>query len=152
MPRLLTAGAGFTVAAIAASIIVPNYRLATNRSSQKRTMADMRSIATAWEARASDVHSYAIAPHSRHVTATALAGVLEPKYIRKLPHIDGWGTEYQFTAGDYDAEGRAETYIIRSLGSDHRSDRADASGPTTNFASDIIYSNGSFVQYPEDAG
>jgi len=152
MPRLLTIGAGLALVTLAASIIVPDYRHATNRIAQKRTMADMRSIATAWEARANDVHSYAVAPHKGPVTTTELARALEPKYIRKLPHVDGWGAEYQLTAGDYDAEGHAETYTIRSLGSDHKSDRADASGATSRFASDIIYSNGSFVQYPEEAG
>jgi len=152
MSRLLTVGAGLTFVTLIASVIVPDYRDAVRRSSQKRTMADMRSIAMAWEARASDVHSYAVGPPRRHVTTTDLARALEPKYIRNLPRVDGWGTEFQFSAGDYDAEGRADTYIIRSLGSDRRNDRSDASGPTGNFASDIIYSNGSFVQYPEEAG
>jgi hypothetical protein len=152
MPRLLTVGAGLTFVTLAASIIVPNYRFVANRSSQKRTMADMRTIAAAWEARASDVDSYAVVEPKRPVTTIELARALEPKYIRKLPRVDGWGTEFQLTAGDYDAEGHAATYTIRSLGSDRRSDRADASGATSNFASDIIYSNGSFTQYPESAG
>lgn len=152
MSRLLTAGAGLTFVTLAAAVMVPNYRVAVGRSSQKKTMADMRSIAMAWEARANDIQSYAVAPRKRLVTTSELARALEPKYIRKLPRVDGWGTEFQFMSGDYDAEGRAETYVIRSLGRDHKSDRADASGATSNFDSDIIYSNGSFVQYPEEAG
>lgn len=146
MPRLLTVGAGLTLVALAAAIIVPDYRVAVMRNAQKRTMADMHSIAAAWEARADDVHSYAVAPRNKRlVTASELARALEPKYIRNLPRVDGWGAEYQFTAD-------AETYVIRSLGRDHKSDRADASGATSSFDSDIIYSNGSFVQYPEEAG
>lgn len=145
MPRLLTAGAGLTLVALAAAVVVPDYRVAVMRNAQKRTMADMHSIAAAWEARAIDVHSYAVAPRKRLVTASELARALEPKYIRNFPRVDGWGTEYQFTAD-------AETYAIRSLGRDHKSDRADASGATNSFDSDIIYSNGSFVQYPEEAG
>jgi len=145
MSRLFTAGAGLTLVTLIASVAVPNYRVATNRSAEKRTMADIRSIATAWEARADDVHSYAVAPPGRAVTTTDLARALSPKYIRTFPRVDGWGTEYQFTAN-------ADSYSIRSLGNDHKNDRAEASGPTSNFASDIIYSDGSFVQYPEGAG
>ena len=38
---------------ILAAIAIPNLLTAMQRSKQKRTMADMRSVATAWEARAS---------------------------------------------------------------------------------------------------
>ena len=145
MSRLFTAGAGLTLVTLIASVAVPNYRFAKNRSAEKRTMADIRSIATAWEARASDVHSYEVAPPGRTVTTTELVRALSPKYIRTFPRVDGWGTEFQFTAN-------ADTYSIRSLGNDHKNDRAEGNGATNNFASDIIYSNGSFTQYPEDAG
>src|SRR5258708_18874749 len=43
---------------ILAAIAIPNLLIAVQRSKQKRTMADMRSIATAWEARATDVNRY----------------------------------------------------------------------------------------------
>ena len=137
---------------------VPAAFHARTRSRQSRTMADMRSIATAWEARATDINSYSVG--SRHgrqtaerVTTADLAQALEPKYIRKFPRTDGWGSEFQFTTSDYDPEGRAETYVIRSLGSDAQMDRdANASGATTNPADDLVYSNGSFVRYPERAG
>ncbi|HMC21457.1 MAG TPA: prepilin-type N-terminal cleavage/methylation domain-containing protein, partial [Thermoanaerobaculia bacterium] len=36
---------------ILAAIAIPNLLTAMQRSKQKRTMADMRTIATAWEAR-----------------------------------------------------------------------------------------------------
>src|SRR5437660_12266334 len=39
---------------ILAAIAIPNLLTAMQRSKQKRTMADMRTIATAWEARATD--------------------------------------------------------------------------------------------------
>jgi type II secretory pathway pseudopilin PulG len=135
-------------------VVVPQFVHARNRSRQKQTMADMRTIATAWEARASDINSYSVGPGRRspgpqHVSAAELALALEPKYIRKLPRRDGWGTEFQFTTSGYD-----ETYFIRSYGSDGEPDRIlnVASGATTNFADDLIYSNGSFIQYPESSG
>src|SRR5437588_4537932 len=43
---------------ILASIAIPNLLTAMQRSKQKRTMADMRTIGTAWEARATDVNRY----------------------------------------------------------------------------------------------
>src|SRR5512138_2035470 len=81
---------------ILAAIAIPNLLTAMQRSKQKRTMADMRSIATAWEARATDVNTYALAgvtavvytpPAS--VTYDKLSGWLSPTYIRTLPQNDG---------------------------------------------------------------
>src|SRR5437763_1331013 len=43
---------------ILAAIAIPNLLTAMQRSKQKRTMADMRTIATAWEARATDTNKY----------------------------------------------------------------------------------------------
>ena len=46
---------------ILAAIAIPNLLTAMQRSKQKRTMADIRTIATAWEARATDVNTYSAA-------------------------------------------------------------------------------------------
>src|SRR5437762_3107360 len=43
---------------IIASIAIPNLLVAIQRSKQRRTMVDMRSIATAWEARNSEAGRY----------------------------------------------------------------------------------------------
>ena len=159
MKRPLLATAGLTLLGFFALCTVPAALHARTGSRQRRTMEDMRSIATAWEARAADINSYSVG--SRHgrqtaerVTTADLAQALEPKYIRKLPRMDGWGTEFQFSTSDYDPDGRAETYVIRSLGSDARLDRSAnrASGATSNPADDLIYSNGSFIRYPESSG
>lgn len=166
MQRILSIGAGLAFAMFLAWVIVPNYLQARNRSRQKQTMADIRSIATAWEARATDINSYSVGarhnsragasmkmPTERRVTAAELASALEPAYIRKLPRTDGWGTEFQFTTAGYEIAGQAQTYTIRSLGSDGRADRIpNLSGSTTNFSDDVIYSNGSFTRYPEASG
>ena len=145
--------------AFLALFLLPQFMQARNRSRQQQTMADMRSIATAWEARASDINSYSVGPGRQppgphHVSAADLALALEPTYIRQLPRRDGWGTEFQFTTADDDEAGHAATYVIRSFGSDGEPDRIlnVASGATTNFADDLIYSNGSFVRYPESSG
>lgn len=163
MPRLIKTGAVIACVVGLSWVVVPNLIVARNRSSQKRTMADMRSIAAAWEARATDVNSYSVR-HSRlgrnphplgeeTVTPAELAEALEPKYIRHLPRVDGWGSEFRFAVSDYDDAGEAATYTIRSLGRDRRRDASPRpAGPTGSFEADIVYSNGSFTQYPEEAG
>src|SRR3982750_4440311 len=87
---------------ILAAIAIPNLLTAMQRSKQKRTMADIRTIATAWEARATDVNSYSAAgltsfswPAS-NVTGTTLDGILSPTYIKSLPQKDGWSDVYGF--------------------------------------------------------
>jgi general secretion pathway protein G len=131
---------------ILAAIAIPNMLTALQRSRQKRTMADMRSIATAWEARATDVNSYnaggAVSLLNTDVTGT-LSGILVPTYIKTLPKKDGWSNPYVFRT---DTPGN--NYLIRSLGKDNSLDGA-VGGPTTSFNSDILFSNGTFVQYPE---
>ena len=143
----MTRGIIIPVAAIAAvlfAVAIPNLSKARNRSRQKQTMADMRSIATAWEARATDRNSYAVGVS--RPTPAELARVLEPTYIRQMPRQDAWGTEFHLMS-------TADTYTIRALGSDRRADRvATLSGVTTNFSDDIVFSDGVFVRYPEEAG
>src|SRR5215471_2765260 len=83
---------------ILAAIAIPNLLNAVQRGKQKRTMADMRSLATAVEAYAVDNNNY--------LAATCLPGVfttygtvmdtnslssLSPTYIGNPPRIDGWG-------------------------------------------------------------
>jgi type II secretory pathway pseudopilin PulG len=133
-----------TTASLAA-VVVPNLRVALNRSKEKRTMAGMRAIATAWEARANDRNAYTIGVDRGVVAARdasdfaklhrvsyeELRAALEPKYIPMLPRTDGWGHDYELATGDYDANGEAQLYAIRSRGHG------------------IVYSNGSFLQSPE---
>jgi type II secretory pathway pseudopilin PulG len=127
-----------------AGVVVPNLLDAMNRSRERRTMAGIRAIATAWEARAADRNAYTVGIHgaaaARDATDFAklhrvryeeLRAALEPKYIRALPRTDGWGKDFELATGDYDAKGEAQLYAIRSPGHG------------------IVYSNGSFLQGPE---
>lgn len=125
---------------LVAAVGTPNLITARQRSAQKRTMADIRSIATAWEARATDVNSYSVGGGA--VSYEALSHALVPKYIRTLPRRDGWGRPFDFAATD-------QQYTIRSRGRDDRVDASDANQATTSFDNDIVYSNGTFTRYPE---
>ena len=143
---------------ILAAIAIPNLLTAMQRSKQKRTMADMRTIATAWEARATDLNRYnAAGATGLQTTATVdvtgddLTAGLAPTYIKTLPTKDGWGNLYRFRAQfAWNATATpAQEYLIWSPAKDTTFEGTPAGGATTNFNSDILYSNGSFVQYPE---
>jgi type II secretion system protein G len=137
---------------ILAAIAVPNLLSALNRTRQKRTMADMRTIATAWEARAADVNSYNAAGVSwpaADASVTTLFTMLTPTYVKKIPMYDGWNEEFRVSSGEeYD-------YTVKSFGADRlettTANSAATRMSTDKFDCDIILSNGFFVLYPEGA-
>jgi len=143
---------------ILAAIAIPNLLTAMQRARQKRTMSDMRNLAIAWEARATEMNSFTAAGSGRTdytwpaspITYAELKLMLQPTYIRALPDKDGWGSLYDFAA-DEDAGSAvaSDVYGVRSYGRDGKVDGTLVIGPTSNFSCDIIYSNGSFVAYPE---
>src|SRR5438270_8386844 len=105
---------------ILAAIAIPNLLNAVQRGKQKRTMSDMRALATAVEAYAVDNNSYppASCPAGLLAIIGAAAAVdaasfskLSPTYIGQPPKIDGWG-EVGLYAND------TNDYAIRSLGCD----------------------------------
>ena len=138
-----------------AALIVPNLLEALERSRQKRSMADMRSIATGWEARAEDLKTFAVGsrravpPGTFHsVPLAELERALVPTYIRKLPRLDGWGNAFDVYVGGYDAEGRAKHYLVRSRGSDGRAETSRyRHGETSSFREDLVFANGNFIRH-----
>jgi type II secretion system protein G len=133
---------------ILAAIAIPNLLTAMQRSKQKRTMADMRSVATSWEARATDVNQYTAAgnltlPPIMTDGIGGLATMLQPTYIKQLPQKDGWNNLYAVYAD-------ANEYAIISYGKNGEPEGSSfPGGPTTSFDNDIVFQNGSFTQYPE---
>ena len=137
---------------ILAAIAIPNLLNAVQRGKQKRTMSDMRALATAIEAYAVDNNAYPPASCPTGVTAIIAAAVavdsasfsrLSPTYIGQPPIVDGWG-EFVFYAND------TNQYAILSSGRDKiKQGTVTGCGTTTDFNNDIIYSNGTFVQWPE---
>jgi hypothetical protein len=123
------------------AVAVPCLLTAMQRSSQKRTVADMRTIATAWEALATDRKSY-LAGRPGNVSYEELRQRLEPTYIKHLPALDGWGSRFLLATN-------GQSYSIRSMGRDRVLDPHAAPGATTDFDCDIIYADGAFVSYPE---
>jgi type II secretion system protein G len=139
---------------ILAAIAIPNLLTAMQRSKQKRTMADMSTIATAWEARATDLNKYnaagAITYQKTGVTIDNLTTHLEPTFCKTFPKKDGWGNTWLFGADQaWGAATAAQEYAIASSAKDGAFETAPVGGPTTRFDCDIIYSNGAFLAFPE---
>lgn len=131
---------------IIAAIAIPNLLNAIQRGKQKRTMGDLRTSATAIEAYAVDNNAYPTQATQGNVSQ--IATHLEPTYIKAIPTTDGWNNdiEYQTDAGGTE-------YTLGSSGKDgsfeKNLDAYDAGTQTTAFDSDIVFSTGSFIQWPE---
>ena len=146
-----------TLIAAAGWAVAINVIRNTERNRRNRTMADMRSIATALEARATDFKSFTMGPVRRlppgtfhRVPQVEVERALIPVYVRKLPRLDGWGQPIRVYVGGYDQKGRAQDYLVRSFGSDRRADTSRyVLGITTSMQEDVIFSNGSFIRRPE---
>ena len=141
---------------ILAAIAIPNLLTAMQRSKQKRTMADMRSIATAWEARATDYNRYNAAGYDTSgitsISQATLDMLVTPTYIRTLPTKDGWGQQWIFgmdQVGTASSDQPAQRYQIISKGRNASQETGTLNGPSTHFDCDIVYENGAFVVYPE---
>ena len=136
---------------ILAAIAIPNLLNAVQRGKQKRTMSDMRSLATAVEAYAVDNNSYPAAScngglytsGTENTLATNSFTNLSPTYIAQPPITDGWGRALK-----YAVNANTDNYRIRSQGRD-ATDSSFVCGTTTNFNDDIVYANGTFIQWPE---
>lgn len=134
------------------AIATINYRKAIERARQRRSMADMRSLATAVEAYAADLERY---PPSSAFTLPpglplpsdnlALMGTyIQPTYIRVVPMVDGWNSWFTYATTPSKTD-----YAVRSNGRAGEPQGAPLYGPTTDFKDDIILVNGQFVQWPE---
>jgi general secretion pathway protein G len=134
------------VIGILAAIAIPNMVTAKERAKQKRTMADVRSVATAVEAYATD--------HNHYPNATdmeSLRPLLTPTYMRELPARDAWLHEFRYAA--WSRANELDSYAVGSAGKDGvwQYDKVEeyTQGSTHSFDCDIVFSNGNFVQYPE---
>ena len=138
---------------ILAAIAIPNLLNAVQRGKQKRSMSDMRTMATAIESYAVDNNFYPAAACPAQAITTGAEindtslSVLAPTYIANPVRKDGWDHFFQYGT---DTTTNAQAYGLISTGRD------GANGPrtcttTTNFNDDIVYSNGGFVQFPQGA-
>ena len=137
---------GVAFVGILAAIAIPNLLTAMQRAKQKRTLAEMRIIATALDAYAIDKKQFP-APDT-------IEQSLVPTYVKTLPMKDGWDRPILYDCWSSAATGGCDSYAIASGGRDGQfefdsPDQYDGRGATTNFDSDIVMINGRFVQYPQ---
>ena len=141
---------------VLAAIAIPNLLNALQRGKQKRTMADMRTLATAIESYNVDNSGYPSAftcpgpqvlpdgsDNGDALTSFSFS-LLKPTYIALPPWSDGWHHSMH-----YKVDNQLFAYAIVSWGRDGAADGSIACGTTTDFNSDIVYTNGTFVQYPD---
>src|SRR5213083_857462 len=123
---------------IIAAIAIPNLLNAIDRSKQKRTMADIRSVGTAVEEYAIDNNFYPIQPAQGPI-ATTIAVLLEGPYIKVTPKTDGWNFDI-----NYGSAAAGQGYTIRSYGKDGAKNAAQAAGAFNSFDCDIVFQQGQF--------
>lgn len=131
---------------IIAAIAIPNLLNAINRGRQKRSMADMRTLGTATEAYGVDVGFYPT-QSEEDLPNSDMINYLQPTYVARAPRNDGWRTAFRCMS-------ERRFYSFLSKGRDAEQEAAMNSdlynrNPTTDLDCDIVYSNGTFMSYPE---
>ena len=126
------------------SVVAADLQSALERSKAARTRADMRTIATATEAYATDNNKY---PKAKD--AGGLEKLLIPTYIRTFPRQDGWGHAYVYVVSPDSAH-----YIIASAGPDGKLETAStvfkpAKDPGA-YGDDLVFMDGEFVRGGKD--
>ena len=140
---------------ILAAIAIPNLLTAMQRSKQKRSMADMRTIATAWEARATDVNKYSAAggvtiPGTARCRTRRSTRCWHRPTSRCCRRKTAGAMPGSTTSIRHSAQHRSAAVCDHCrYGRDGSSRAARRRAATTNFDCDIIYSQGGFLQYPE---
>jgi type II secretion system protein G len=143
---------GIALIGLLSAILVPNLRNVSRVSRQRRTMADMQTLATAIEAYAVDHGAYPAAaacgrsellPDPVELKDDAFLSTLVPTYIAQPPRTDAWGNPF-----GYGRDTSGTSYLIQSRGENGGSFEKLRCGPTADFDADIAYSNGAFVQWP----
>jgi len=131
------------------------------RTPWEPTIADMRAVATAVEAYATDENKYPDA-----ATWSDLGKVLSPTYIKTMPQKDGWGNEYAYVVSDDKARYRIvssgadgvfewDSRRIAPLTKAQQNAAPDAPVPEPKYSDrledDIIFADGVFAQMPKVA-
>ena len=133
---------------IIAAIAIPNLLSAIQRSKQKRTMSDMRSMGTGLGSYQVDYNGYPSAGAFPGAVTTAFP-FLDPNYIVNPPTKDGWRTMYGWTDGPVAVTPWVSSYTLTSFGKDLTGSDVVTSEITRYFDCDIIYQDGQFQQSPE---
>ena len=152
---------------IIAAILIPNLLDALQKANQRRTMANMRNLGTAWYSWLTDVASVSAAGANafdwtlldRDITAEGLLTTLYQNqgmfYTRHVPKDDGWGNAFEYAwSGNPSSQ---QVIGMRSLGRDGVEGPIDKNpytvGPfvSTAYDEDIVWVDGIFLRWPQGA-
>jgi uncharacterized protein len=135
------------------AVIVEVREIQEKRRPWRRTMSDMRNVATAVEAYAIDNDRYPAGDYA------SLKEVLSPTYMKTVPEKDIWGNAYAYVAA---ADG--QSYRLVSSGADANFEwdsrriaaKKDGEEPAATryrerLEDDLIFEDGRFVQAPQQA-
>lgn len=109
-----------------------------------RAIADIRAIATALEAYATDQNQYPAGG------TDAIESSLVPTYIKSLPTIDPWGTRYKINCygGGYAIASAGADRTFRAPSGEILNEPWKESLVSDSPGADITFQNGTFVQVP----
>lgn len=153
---VLAIGCGLVLVAvlgIVAALVIPNFVMAKGRAAQKRTLADMRSLAVALESFRADTGVYPGGDSIEEVAAQLGAhGWTSPTAT------DAWGHPMRWGCWEPDGDGCA-SYELVSPGKDGQLQPDDGAGgytegafPSDDFDADIVLHDGMFSRWPEGQG
>ena len=149
---------------IIAAILIPNLIDALQKAKQKRTMADMRNVGTAWLSWVTDVVSGAAAGQRTwdggaysQITSANLYLTMHPSstffYLNELPGKDGWKNSYLYGYTGFPLS--SQVIAIGSGGRDGGTNALTAFGQVstgpftpTDYDQDIIWADGFYVRWP----
>ena len=124
---------------ILAAIAIPQLLRAIETARQRRSMADLRTLAQGVEIYQHDTGHY---PNVGTVSALDLEPIITPHAIGRIPTKDGWNRTF-FVMSDGDG------YTLISYGRDGLANAPWIYGPTQRFNDDIVYWCGGFFQWPD---
>ena len=129
------------IVGIIAMVAIPNLMNALHRSRQSRTMSDMRALAQAIELYQQDLNLYPEAPGG--CTAENLRPFLDT-FVGNYTAVDGWRRPMVYS-------GDGTVYTLLSYAANGAPDLPYHFGATHFFEDDIVFSVGTFLQWPEGA-
>jgi hypothetical protein len=110
---------------------------------RRRTLSDIKRIGAAVDAYSrSHEGRYPVCARFGDVT-DCLAAALPKDALASVHTADAWGAPYQYHSAADSSE-----YTLVSLASDGLWDGLGKIGPTDDVDCDIVFSNGSFIQWP----
>ena len=131
-----------TVISILVAMAVPGFLLALDRSRQRATMGDIKSVGIIMETYFMDFDQYPniITPPYANSNGTMedLRNLLSPKFVRNLPWQDRWNNDFGFDTN------LSNSYTIESFGKDGAPGLKLDQTTLNEFNRDILFTTGHF--------